>query len=185
MVSVVATRYAKALLDVVIERKSSVEPAAALAQLRTVEQLIEASPELRNVLLSPAVAPAHKRAVVTKIVGLAGGAELSKPVRNFVFVVIDHRRVAEFGSIVAEFETLLDRHLGFVRADVTTARPLAAAQQAALEGEISRVAGKQAKLKYSIEPELIAGAVARIGSTVYDGSVRGQLDRLRLKLARG
>ncbi len=185
MVSVVATRYAKALLDVVIERRSSVEPAAALAQLRVVEQLIEASPELRNVLLSPAVPPARKRAVITRIIEASGGGTLSRSVRNFIFVVIDHRRVAEFASIVAAFEMLLDQHLGFVRADVTTARPLEAAQQAGLETEISRVAGKKAKLKYSIEPELIAGAVARIGSTVYDGSVRGQLDRLRLKLARG
>ncbi len=72
-----------------------------------------------------------------------------------------------------------------VRADVFTARPLGAAQQSALEAEISRVARKKAKLKFSIEPELIGGAVARIGSTVYDGSVRGQLDRLRLKIARG
>lgn len=185
MVSVVATRYAKALLDVVIERRSSVDPAAALAQLRAVEQLIEASPELRNVLLSPAVPPARKRAVITKIIGMSGSGALSKPVRNFIFVVIDHRRVAEFASIVAAFESLLDQHLGFVRADVASARPLEAAQQAGLEAEISRVAGRKAKLKYSIEPELIAGAVARIGSTVYDGSVRGQLDRLRLKLARG
>jgi F-type H+-transporting ATPase subunit delta len=191
MVSVVASRYAKALVDVVTGRGSSVDPAAALAQLRTVEQLIEASPELRNVLLSPAVAPSRKREVIARILSLASDgalasdAALSKPVRNFIYVVIDHRRVADFGSIVTAFEMLLDQHLGFVRADVETARPLVAAQQAALEAEISRVAGKKAKLKYSIEPGLIAGAVARIGSTVYDGSVRGQLDRLRLKLARG
>jgi F-type H+-transporting ATPase subunit delta len=187
MVSVVAARYAKALLDVVIEPKSAVEPGAILAQLRTVEQLIESSPELRNVLLSPAVPPARKRAVVTKILetSLDAPLRLAKPVRNFIFVVIDHRRVAEFASIVAAYETLLDEHLGFVRADVATARPLRDSQQVSLEAEISRVAGKKAKLKYSIEPELIAGAVARIGSTVYDGSVRGQLDRLRLKLARG
>ena len=64
-------------------------------------------------------------------------------VRNFIFVVIDHRRVAEFSSIVTAFEALLDQRLGFVRADVFTARPLGAAQQAGLEAEISRVAGKK------------------------------------------
>jgi F-type H+-transporting ATPase subunit delta len=187
MVSVVATRYAKALVDVVTERGSTVDPAAALAQLRGVEQLVAASPELRNVLLSPAVPPARKRAVVTRIVDAFLDTSLrpAKVLRNFLFVVIDHRRVADFSSIVTAVEMLLDERLGFVRADVSTARPLDPAQQAGLESEISRVAGKKAKLKFSIEPELIAGAVARIGSTVYDGSVRGQLDRLRLKIAKG
>jgi F-type H+-transporting ATPase subunit delta len=71
-----------------------------------------------------------------------------------------------------------------VRADVTTARDLTPDQTAILETEISRVAGKKAKLKFSTDPALVAGVVARIGSTVYDGSVRGQLDRLRTKLAR-
>jgi F-type H+-transporting ATPase subunit delta len=187
MVSIVATRYAKALVEVVAERGSSLDPAAVLAQLRALEQLIAASPELRNVLLSPAVPPARKRAVVAKIaeISLDPALQPVKVVRNFVFVVIDHRRVMDFSSIVTAFEALLDERLGFVRADVSTARPLGPAQQASLEQEISRVAGKKAKLKFSIEPDLIGGVVGRIGSTVYDGSVRGQLDRLRLKLTTG
>lgn len=187
MLSVVASRYARALVDVVTEAGSTLDPAAALNQLRAIEQLIAASPELRNVLLSPAVAPGHKRAIVTKIVDFSidPAARPSKQVRNFVFVIIDHRRVTEFSSIVSAFEELLDERLGFVRADVLSARELAAPQQAGLEAEISKVAKKKAKLKFSIQPDLIAGVVARIASTVYDGSVRGQLDRLRLKLAKG
>jgi F-type H+-transporting ATPase subunit delta len=187
MVSVVATRYAKALVDVVTERGSTVDPAAALAQLRAVEQLVASSQELRNVLLSPAVPPSRKRAVVTRVfqASLDAAFQPAKQVRNFIFVVIDHRRVTDFSSIVTAFEMLLDERLGFVRADVSSARPLGEAQQAGLASEISRVSGKKAKLKFSIQPELIAGAVARIGSTVYDGSVRGQLDRLRLKIAQG
>ena len=187
MLSVVASRYAKALVDVVAGPGSSVEPAAALTQLRAVEQLIEGSQDLRNVLLSPAVAPSRKRAILTRILEATFDRSLqpSKPVRNFLFVVIDHRRVADFASIIEAFEALLDERLGFVRADVLSARELAPAQQAALESEVSRVAGKKAKLRYSIDPALIAGAVTRIGSTVYDGSVRGQLEKLRLKLAKG
>ncbi len=183
----VASRYARALVDVVFEPGSKADPAVALAQLRAFEQLVESSPELRNALLSPAVAPARKRAIIAKIIEthLDPALHPSKVVRNFIFVVIDHRRVAQFSSIVTAFEEQLDQRLGVVRADVFTARPLGAAQQSALEAEISRVARKKAKLKFSIEPELIGGAVARIGSTVYDGSVRGQLDRLRLKIARG
>jgi F-type H+-transporting ATPase subunit delta len=187
MVSVVASRYGAALVDVITASGSTIDPAAALAQLRSFEQLIEISPELRNALLSPAVPPARKRAVATRILeaSLDPAQHPAKVVRNFLFVVIDHRRVADFASIVNAVEILLDQRLGFVRADVSTAKPLDAAQQAGLEAEISRVAGKRAKLKFSIEPDLIGGAVARIGSTVYDGSVRGQLDRLRLKIAKG
>lgn len=187
MVSVVAARYARALVDVVAAPGSKTDPAMVLAQLRAVEQLIEGSQELRNVLLSPAVAPSRKRAAMTRILDTAldGASRPARETRNFVFVVIDHRRVTEFSSIVSAFEEMLDERIGLVRANVATARALDAAQQAKLEAEISRVAGKKAKLKFSIEPDLIAGAVARIGSTVYDGSVRGQLDRLRLKIAKG
>jgi F-type H+-transporting ATPase subunit delta len=181
MLSVVATRYAKALVDVVAAPGSKVDPSAALAQLRSIESVFAGSVDLRNALLSPAVSPSRKRAVVAKILAPLA---LHKQVVNFLFVVIDHRRVHEFSSITEAFEALLDQRLGFVRADVTTARELTPEQTAILEAEISRVAGKKAKLKFSTDPALVAGVVARIGSTVYDGSVRGQLDRLRTKLAR-
>jgi F-type H+-transporting ATPase subunit delta len=181
MLSVVATRYAKALVDVVAAPGSKVDPSAALAQLRSIEGVFAGSVDLRNALLSPAVSPSRKRAVVAKILTPLA---LHKQVLNFLFVVIDHRRVHEFSSITEAFEALLDERLGYVRADVTTARELTADQTAILETEISRVAGKKAKLKFSTDPALVAGVVARIGSTVYDGSVRGQLDRLRTKLAR-
>jgi F-type H+-transporting ATPase subunit delta len=181
MQSALSSRYAKALVDVVMTPRGGVDAQAVLSQLRAVEQVIAGAPDLRTALLSPAVSPPRKRAVIEKVLAPLG---LSKAVRNFLFVVIDHRRVDEFSSIVDAFETLLDEQLGFVRADVWTARPLGDTQQAALEREISRVAGKKAKLKFSTDPALIAGVVARIGSTVYDGSVRGQLDKMRARLAK-
>ncbi len=182
MLSAVATRYAKALVEVAAAPGSLSKPAAILAQLRAVGQVIAESPELRTALLSPAVPPSRKRAIVSRVLHPLG---LDTQARNFLFVVIDHRRVAEFSAIVDAFEALLDERLGFVRADVLSARSLDAPQQAGLETEISRMTGRKAKLKFSIDPALIAGVVARIGSTVYDGSVRGQLDKLRLKLAKG
>jgi len=190
MLSAVASRYARALVEVAAAPGSASDPAAILAQLRAVGEAIAGSAELRTALLSPAVSPSRKRAVVTRIFestgGPAGGAlRLDKQARNFLFVVIDHRRVAELPSIVDAFEALLDERLGFVRAEVLSARNLDVAQQARLGAEISRMTGRKAKLKFSIEPALIAGVVARVGSTVYDGSVRGQLDKLRLKLAKG
>jgi F-type H+-transporting ATPase subunit delta len=98
-------------------------------------------------------------------------------------VVIDHRRAHEFHSIVDAYEHLLDERLGFVAAQVHSAKELNESQRQAIETQVSRLAGKKAKLKFSTDPALIGGVVARVGSTVYDGSVRGQLDRLRAQLA--
>jgi F-type H+-transporting ATPase subunit delta len=107
---------------------------------------------------------------------------VSNRVRNFLYVVIDHRRIHEFASIIEAFEALADERMGLVRADVTTATELNETQRAALGTQLSRLAGKQAKLRFTIDPAVMAGVVARVGSTVYDGSVRGQLQRLRIKL---
>ena len=182
MLSAVASRYAKALVEVAAAPGNASDPAAILSQLKAVGEAIAASPDLRTALLSPAVSPSRKRAVVTRVLEPLG---LDKQARNFLFEIIDHRRVAELPAIVEAFEALLDERLGFVRAEVLSARALGDSQQASLETEISRMTGKKAKLKFSIDPSLIAGVVARVGSTVYDGSVRGQLDKLRLKLAKG
>jgi len=146
-----------------------------------VEALIAGSADLRNALLSPAVSPSRKRAVMAK---LTAELNIARPVRNFLYVIIDHRRVVNFSSIVEAFEALLDERLGYVRADVASAQPLPDGQRQRLEAEISRVAGRKAKLKFTVDPALVAGVVARIGSTVYDGSVRGQLDKLRVMLAK-
>jgi F-type H+-transporting ATPase subunit delta len=179
MLSVVSARYARALVDVVAGPASKVDPAQVLSQLRAVQELIHDSPILQNALASPAVAPSRKRAVMRRLLEPMNVAE---NVRNFIYVVIDHRRGHELPSIVDAFETLLDEHLGFVAAEVRSATPLSDAQRTQLEAQVSRLAGKKAKLKFSSDPALIGGVVAHVGSTVYDGSVRGQLERLRTKL---
>ena len=176
MLSAVSTRYARALVDVVTEPGSNIDPQMAMDQLRQVAAMVSGSEDLRGALLSPAVSPSRKRAVIAKLVNVHA------KIRNFLYVVIDHRRVHEIPSIVEAFEVLLDEHLGFVRADVSSARPLNDAQKSALEVQLTRMAGKKAKLKFQTDPALVAGVVARVGSTVYDGSVRGQLERLRATL---
>ena len=179
MLSVVSTRYARALVDVVTAPGSNADPTLVLSQLRAVENLIHGSAVLRHALASPAVAPSKKRAVMRRLMEPMG---VMDQVRNFVYVVIDHRRGHEFASIVDGFETLLDEHLGFVAAEVRSATPLTDAQRNTLEAQVSRLAGKKAKLKFASDPTLIGGVVAHVGSTVYDGSVRGQLERLRTRL---
>ncbi len=178
MLSVIATRYGRALADVVVS--SNADSAKVVSGLREVEQLIQGSTELRNALQSPAVSPARKRAVMQRMMEPMG---LPDKVRNFVNVVIDHRRSHEFPHIVEAFEQALDERLGFVSASVSSAKDLSDSQRQAIETQVSRLAGKKAKLKFSTDPALIGGVVARVGSTVYDGSVRGQLDRLKAKLS--
>jgi F-type H+-transporting ATPase subunit delta len=181
MLSVVATRYAKALVDVVLAPNSGLDPAVALTQLKSIAEMIAGSQDLRTALLSPAVSPARKRAVIS---ALLQPMNVETRIKNFLYVVIDHRRVAEFPSIVEAFEVLADERLGWVRVDVSSAKPLDDAQRTRIDAEISQLAGKKAKLRFSQDPALIGGVVARVGSTVYDGSVRGQLDRLRTRLGK-
>lgn len=178
MLSVVATRYGRALADVVVS--ANVDGTVVLKALRQVEEVIQGSTELRNALQSPAVSPAHKRSVMKRVLEPLG---LPGKVSNFVNVVIDHRRTKDLPSIVDAFEQLLDERMGFVAADIRSAKELTSSQQVALETQLSRLSGKKARSKFSIDPALIGGVVARVGSTVYDGSVRGQLERLRTKLA--
>lgn len=179
MLSVVATRYAKALADVVTAPGSGVDATLVLAQLNQIQSLIDSSSDLRNALASPAVAPSRKRAVMEKLIA---PLQVSKQVRNLLFVVIDHRRILEFASMIDAFERLIDDRLGFVRADVTSAHELTNVQRVLLQAQLTRLAGREAKLRYTTDPALLAGVVARVGSTLYDGSVRGQLDRLRTRL---
>jgi F-type H+-transporting ATPase subunit delta len=177
MISVVTARYARALADVVAADKA--DPALVVAQLREVEAILEGSAELKHALASPAVAPSRKRAVLARLIE---PMKCSPQVRNFLFVISDHRRITALKSIIEAFEVLIDERLGFVRADVTSAQPLTGAQQAAMEARLSRLAGKKARLRFTTDPALVGGVMARVGSTVYDGSVRGQLERLRVKL---
>ena len=179
MLSAVASRYARALVDVVTEAGSGIDPQQAVVQLRQVAAMVETSTDLRGALLNPAVSPSRKRAVVSKLTAPLG---ISNKIRNFLYVVIDHRRVHEIPSIVEAFERFIDDHSGFVRASVSSAKDLTDGQKASLQAQLTCMAGRTAKVDFQTDPSLVAGVVARIGSTVYDGSVRGQLERLRAEL---
>lgn len=178
MVSVVATRYAKALADVVV-LADGLDAGEVLAQLRSVQELIVHSADLRNALASPAVAPLRKRAVLAR---LLGPMNVFRQVLNFLFLISDHRRVHELDSIIEAFERRIDDRLGFIRADVSSAREMAGAQKSALEAQLSRITGRKARLQFTTDPSLLAGLIARVGSTVYDASARGQLERLKVRL---
>jgi F-type H+-transporting ATPase subunit delta len=98
-------------------------------------------------------------------------------------VLIDHRRPALLGGVREAFESVTDERLGVARVDVVSARELTLAQRGAIVAEVGRVTGRQARAQFSIREDLIGGVVARVGSTVFDGSVRGQLEALKHRLA--
>lgn len=178
--SAIASRYANALVDVVTGRAAALDPRQAERELRSFADALTASNELQNALISPAVPPGRKRAVVGRIADTLG---LSQVIRNFLFVLIDHRRTPALRDITETFELAVDERLGFTRADIRSAQDMPEPQRAALVSQLERLTGKRVRPLFAVDPELIGGAVARIGSTVYDGSVKAQLVTLGRRLA--
>jgi F-type H+-transporting ATPase subunit delta len=99
-----------------------------------------------------------------------------------VAVLIDKRRIKFLADIVAQFAKELNERLGFAEADITTARELTANERGELERDLAKVTGKNIRARYSEDKALLGGAVARVGSTVYDGSVKGQFEKIRAQL---
>jgi F-type H+-transporting ATPase subunit delta len=129
---------------------------------------------------SPAIPAEQKRRLLDAIIERSA---MLRPVRNFVAVLIDHGRISEVEQIARQFQTELNHRLGIVEAEVTSARPLAEAESRELLAEVERVTGKRVSAEYKIDPSLIGGAAIRVGSTVYDGSVRGQLQKMKEQLS--
>src|SRR5690242_20672178 len=125
-ISAVATRYANALADVVTAGKSELNPQAALTEIRSFESTLRDSPALQNALVTPAIAGSRKRAVIQRI---ADTLQLSRISRNFLLVLVDHRRIASLSDIILSFEAVMDERLGFARAQVTSARELTEPQR--------------------------------------------------------
>jgi len=178
--SALASRYAGALVDVATGPKSAVDPPQILRDLRAFAEVFAASQELRNALTSPSVAPARKRAVLS---GIGEKLAISRIARNFLFVLTDHRHIAMLTEVLEAFELLLDERLGFTRAEIASAGELDQPQRDALSRQLERLTGRQVRMRFSVDRQLLGGLVARIGSTVYDGSVRRQLETLGKRLA--
>jgi F-type H+-transporting ATPase subunit delta len=170
-------QYANALADIALEQGAA-EP--LLKQLGEFRTLFGESAELRNFLASPAIARAAKHDVIEKIAAQAGAG---KVLRNFLFVLVDHQRTHILPEIAAALEEVLRQRRGIAQADVTSAAELSAAQKKELQQTLERVTGKKIEPSYALDAALLGGAVVRVGSTVYDGSVRNRLERLRARLA--
>ena len=99
--------------------------------------------------------------------------------RNFVAVLIDHRRIKFLDPIVKEFEQELNRRMGFVEAQVISARELGQGERSSLEAQVGKLTGQQVRARYSQDSSILGGAIVKVGSMIYDGSVKGQLERIR------
>ena len=180
MISAAAARYARAFVDVVLSKHDALRPDDAVSQLREMEDVLAQSSDLRHVLNSPAVLASQKRAVIGKF---AQELNLGSLTRNFLFVLIDHRRIEMLSQIREAVEAEFDQRLGFLRAEISSAMELDGPQADAIASGLKQMTGKQVRARFQVDPSLIGGVVARIGSTVYDGSIRGQLENMRRKIA--
>ena len=175
MALAIANRYAAALGEVVTKPGSAAEPSEVLEQLDSFQRLLESSQELTNVLLSPAVAASKKRALVASLGERMGFA---RPVHNFLYVLIDHRRLRILDEVVEAYRGWLDQRLGIARIEVTSARPVDVKQESSLQDTFQQVTEKQVRARYEVDPALLGGVVVRHGSVLYDGSLRAQLQAL-------
>ena len=178
MASVVGT-YARAFANVVMTKSNLLDPARMLQELHGIEALLQESDPLRRVLENPSIPGNGKRAVLDAITMRLG---TTRQVRNFIAVLIDHRRLPLFSEILKQLEQELDSRQGFAEAQVSSARQLSDPEKQMLEAEITRMTGKKVRARYQQDTSLLGGAVVQVGSTIYDGSVKGQLDRIREQL---
>jgi len=174
--SAVAERYAAALADVAVERKNSETIRQNLAMF---VEAFSSIADLRNALESPALNAEVKRKVIAEVAGKMG---LDVAVRNFIYLVVDHRRTEILPEIEQAFLSELNERLGIVDAEVTSAQELNDDEKRHLNTVLEQRTGKKVQARFQIDPALLGGALVRLGSTIYDGSVRDQLKRLREQL---
>ena len=174
----VASTYARAFADVILD--THLDADRSIAELRAIASLLAESSDLRRVWENPAIPAEQKRRVLDMIAERDG---LSRQTRNLVAVLIDHRRIHFLEPIIRQLEKELDARLGFAEAQITSARLLGDAEKQEFEAQVGKLTGKKVRAHYGEDQALLGGAVVRVGSTIYDGSVRGQLERMREEIS--
>jgi F-type H+-transporting ATPase subunit delta len=172
-----ALQYATALAEIALEQGAT-DP--VLHQLADFSAAYAESAELRTFLSNPSVSREAKHGVIEQLVARLGA---SKIIRNFLFVAVDNARTQQLPHIIATFQEVIRQRQGIAEAQVESAMELNAAQRAQLLQTLERVTGKKIQAKYSLDPALLGGAVVRIGDTIYDGSLKNQLNHMRARLA--
>jgi F-type H+-transporting ATPase subunit delta len=172
-----ANRYARALLDVGLKEKSDVSKIET--ELTDFGDLVRRHPMLEKVLFNPAVPVSRKRAVVTELTARAG---LQPVLAKLLALLAERDRLIVLPDLVAAYRERLQDHLQIVRAEVTTAAPLSAEQSKQIERTLATATGRTVTVSTRVDPSIIGGIVARVGSTVFDGSVTNHLQRMKQRL---
>ncbi len=175
--SALSLRYARAFSQVAAA--DGLNSDIAEGQLRDFAATFAASQPLREVLTDPSIPNESKLAVLDALAEKLG---LSKQVRNFIAVIIEHGRLNELHDILTEYSTLADEQSGITEVEILSAHPLDQGERTELEQQAARLAGGRVRATYAEDPQLLGGAVVKIGSTVYDGSLRGQLEQMKRTL---
>jgi F-type H+-transporting ATPase subunit delta len=174
-------RYATALLGTVINGKT-LSLDEALGQLGRFNEAVRGNFDLKNALLNPAFTREERDRVVDTVIA---HLQLAPTIRSFLKILVDTKRIAELDAITDSFRAQADQHRGRTRAVVHSAAPLAADQADRLRRALEKAAGRSIELEVHVDPSLIGGVRAHVGSMVFDGTIRSELDRLRPQLAFG
>jgi F-type H+-transporting ATPase subunit delta len=175
--STISLRYAHAFAAVA--SKQHLDVSAAEQQLNDFAGTLAGSHDLREVLMNPSIPNPQKLKVIDAIAQRIG---MFPAVRNFIAVIMEHQRLHELNEILTEYHTIADEQSHMAEAEITSARPLNDQDRADLEAQVAKLAGGRIRATYHQDPTLLGGAIVRIGSTVYDGSIRAQLQQLKQKL---
>lgn len=173
----VARRYASALADVLADRN---EEKVVREELKTWEQMVHDNPLLLEAFTNPTIPYDQKSNVLN---GLIAKANVRPTTANFLRLLLRNQRFAELPHVNAKLGEIMDERAGVVSARVVSARPISEPVKAALEQTLQQITNKRVRLSFETDESLLGGIVTRIGSTIYDGSVRSQLERLGQELA--
>lgn len=168
------TRYARALFDVA-RKEADIEQAGR--DLASFAQLVSSHETLSRVLSNPAIPAARKRAVVEQL--LARDGAVSPVVAKLLLLLAERDRLSLLPDVAAAYQDRLMAHAQVVRAEVVTAIGLSPDRVTALQQGLARATGRQVQIETRVDPSIIGGAITRIGSTVYDGSVTRQLEKIK------
>lgn len=173
----VARRYASALADVVIERREERE---VQQEIELWASMIDSNPQLKEVFANPTVAYENKRTVLEELISRT---RIRETTASFLRVLLRNQRLAQLPDVAARFGQVLDERAGVVAAEITTARPIPEDLKEALHDTLASATGRTVRLTFATDETIIGGLVARIGATVFDGSVENNLERLADGLA--
>lgn len=175
-VETVARRYATALADVVL-KNGDID--IVKNELTAWNQMMISNGELLEAFRSPAIAYLNKEKVLES---LLKKAKPSKTTANFLRILLKNGRLIELGEINSRFESILAERSGEVTAQVVSARPLGESEKSELKTNLEKLTGKKVKLNFETDKNIIGGVVTSVGSTIYDGSVKTQLENLKQQM---